>query len=220
MGRILSNALVNFAFSILVLILVFRKSRVILNKEYLKYGLSISTPLIIHGIALNILSQSDRMMITWLADASQTGIYSLIYNFSMIAPIVACILAPITISNPDIYVLASIGLENLGDNIISGYSSFNYLKRFIVDTLKIDISLIRGIDKTQEDYAIAKAIINMSNDLGLSVVAEGVESESQLSVLRNLKCDVVQGYYYEKPMKVDELEKKYFIHQALLNSPN
>ena len=73
------------------------------------------------------------------------------------------------------------------------------------------MSLIKGIDKTKEDYEIAKAIINMSRGLGLSVVAEGVESESQLSVLRDLKCNTVQGYYYEKPMKVDELEKKYFI---------
>ena len=64
------------------------RSGFVFNIEFLKHGLKISTPLILHGIALNILSQSDRTMITWLADASQTGIYSLIYNFSMIATVI------------------------------------------------------------------------------------------------------------------------------------
>jgi len=73
------------------------------------------------------------------------------------------------------------------------------------------MSLINGIDKTKEDYEIANAIINMGKGLDLNIVAEGVESKSQLSTLRNLKCNTIQGYYYERPIKVDELEKKYFI---------
>lgn len=58
------------------------------NREYLLYALKISAPLVLHGIALNILSQSDLTMITWLADSSQAGLYSLIYNFSMIATVI------------------------------------------------------------------------------------------------------------------------------------
>lgn len=85
MGRIVPTALVNFIIGLFLCILVLRKSKVLLKKEYLVYGLKISVPLIVHGVALNILSQSDRVMITSLAEASQTGIYSLIYNFSMIA---------------------------------------------------------------------------------------------------------------------------------------
>lgn len=88
MGRIVPTALVHVIFGIIAVVAVFKKSHVLIKKEYLKYGLAISVPLIIHGIALNILSQSDRMMITWLADASQTGIYSLIYNFSMISSVI------------------------------------------------------------------------------------------------------------------------------------
>lgn len=88
MGRIVPTALVNVAFGILIVILVYSKSRKILNAEYLRYALKISAPLVLHGIALNVLSQSDRTMITWLADSSQTGIYSLIYNFSMIATVI------------------------------------------------------------------------------------------------------------------------------------
>jgi O-antigen/teichoic acid export membrane protein len=88
MGRIIPTAIVTSLFAIWVIFLVFHKSRMFWNKEYLKYGLLISAPLIIHGIALNLLSQLDRIMITLLADASQTGIYSLIYNFSMIATVI------------------------------------------------------------------------------------------------------------------------------------
>jgi len=88
MGRIIPTALVTFAFGILIVILVYKKSHVFYNKRYLQYTIAISAPLVLHGIALNILSQSDRTMITWLADASQTGIYSLIYNFSMIATVI------------------------------------------------------------------------------------------------------------------------------------
>jgi len=88
LGRIIPTAFVNITIALIVVILIFKKSHVSLKKDYIKYGLAISVPLIIHGIALNILSQSDRVMITWLADASQTGIYSLIYNFSMVATVI------------------------------------------------------------------------------------------------------------------------------------
>lgn len=88
MGRIVPTALINVGFGLLTVVLVYQKSHVLANKVYLKYALKISAPLVLHGVALNILSQSDRTMITWLADASQTGIYSLIYNFSMIATVI------------------------------------------------------------------------------------------------------------------------------------
>ena len=107
--------------------------------------------------------------------------------------------------------IRDLGIKISIDDFGSGYSSFKYAKSFAVDTLKIDISLIKGIDKSKEDYEIAKAVINMAKGLGLSIVAEGVDSESQLFVLRNLGCNTVQGYYYEKPMNVDKLEKKYFM---------
>ena len=88
LGRVIPTASVNIVIALVVVVVFFNKCHVSLNKVYIKYGLAISVPLIVHGIALNILSQSDRVMITWLADASQTGIYSLIYNFSMIATVI------------------------------------------------------------------------------------------------------------------------------------
>jgi two-component system CheB/CheR fusion protein len=73
--------------------------------------------------------------------------------------------------------------------------------------LKIDKSFIDSIDIDSDDYAIAKAIIQMSQALGLHVVAEGVETENQLNVLKNLGCDTVQGYYFHKPLKAEVFVK-------------
>lgn len=106
--------------------------------------------------------------------------------------------------------IRELGVKVSIDDFGNGYSSFKYLKTFVVDTLKIDMSLIKGIDKTKEDYEIAKAIINLGKGLHLNIIAEGVESESQLSVLKKLNCNVVQGYYHEKPLMVADLERKYF----------
>ena len=88
LGRIIPTALTHVIFGGIIIALVLHKGRIAINWNHIKYGLSISAPLIVHGIALNVLSQSDRIMITSLADASQTGIYSLIYNFSMIATVI------------------------------------------------------------------------------------------------------------------------------------
>ena len=88
LGRVIPTAIVTLFFGLFLVVLSIRRSGFVFNTEFLKHGLRISMPLILHGIALNILSQSDRTMITWLADPSQTGIYSLIFNFSMIATVI------------------------------------------------------------------------------------------------------------------------------------
>lgn len=88
LGRIVPTTAVYAIFALWILFLIFRRSKMFFNREYLLYALKISAPLVLHGIALNILSQSDLTMITWLADSSQAGLYSLIYNFSMIATVI------------------------------------------------------------------------------------------------------------------------------------
>ena len=88
LGRIVPTTIVYGIFALLILGMVYSKARPQINREYLKYGLAISLPLVMHSIALHVLSQSDRIMITWLRDAAETGIYSLVYNLSMIATVI------------------------------------------------------------------------------------------------------------------------------------
>lgn len=91
------------------------------------------------------------------------------------------------------------------DDFGTGYSSLSYLKKFPLDKLKIDKSFVDEIDINQKDEGLAKTIITMGHGLGLTVVAEGVETKRQLEKLRELGCDIIQGYYYSRPLPADEM---------------
>ena len=90
------------------------------------------------------------------------------------------------------------------DDFGTGYSSFSYLKQLPLDELKIDRSFLIDVPDKVEDVAVTKAIIAMAQALGLSVVAEGVENERQLHFLREQGCDMVQGFYFSKPLTPNE----------------
>ncbi len=100
---------------------------------------------------------------------------------------------------------AGIGLSI--DDFGTGYSSLSYLKRFPLDTLKIDKSFIMDLPDDNDDAAITKAIIAMAHSLNLRVTAEGVETEPQANFLRTLGCNAMQGYLHGKPMSSDEFTK-------------
>ncbi|MEQ3635113.1 EAL domain-containing protein [Alcanivorax sp.] len=97
------------------------------------------------------------------------------------------------------------GIELALDDFGTGYSSLSYLKRFPVDTLKIDRSFIMDLDKSPDDAAITRAIIDMAHSLKMNVIAEGVETEEHLSILRDMHCDSIQGYLISRPVPETEL---------------
>lgn len=95
------------------------------------------------------------------------------------------------------------------DDFGSGYSSLNMLKDIYVDVLKIDMIFLRGNHNNNRNKIILSSIISMSKALGILVISEGVETKEQLLMLKEMGCDVFQGYYFEKPIPVKDFEQKY-----------
>jgi diguanylate cyclase (GGDEF)-like protein len=106
--------------------------------------------------------------------------------------------------------LRALGVSSAIDDFGTGYSSLKYLQNLPIDTLKIDQSFIRNLDPSADalsgNGAIVQAIVTLAQQLGLRVVAEGVETHEELEVLRRLGCDFVQGYLFSRPMSVEECE--------------
>jgi diguanylate cyclase (GGDEF)-like protein len=113
-------------------------------------------------------------------------------------------------ANPTLAIETLTELHQLGvglsiDDYGTGYSSMAYLKRLPVDELKVDRTFVRDVDSDREDVALVRGAIELGHSLGMSVVAEGVESAGHATTLRGLGCDVAQGYHYARPMPATEI---------------
>lgn len=105
-----------------------------------------------------------------------------------------------------IFELKQLGLSLAVDDFGTGHSSFSRLKTYPIDQLKIDIEFVQGITTgSDKDKALIKSIIQTAKNLGMEVLAEGVETEKQLQFLSQHGCDKVQGFYFSKPLKVEEI---------------
>ncbi|WP_181163078.1 EAL domain-containing protein [Emcibacter nanhaiensis] len=119
---------------------------------------------------------------------------------------------------PKLEKLSSLGVNLAIDDFGTGYSSLAYLKKFSVHQLKIDQSFIRDITEDHDDAAITDAVIRLGHSLGLTVVAEGVETEEHVQLLRQKGCDVLQGYHFSKPLPVEQFEDWIKAHNERLYS--
>jgi len=102
--------------------------------------------------------------------------------------------------------LKQMGIRISIDDFGTGYSSLSYLKKFPIDTVKIDQNFIRDLSQGSNDGAIISAVISMARALKLRVVAEGVETEEQLTFLRLQHCETIQGFLYSRPLPAEEFE--------------
>lgn len=103
--------------------------------------------------------------------------------------------------------LRDIGITTAIDDFGTGYSSLSYLRRIPLDTLKIDQSFVRNLHVDPDDAAIARTIMDMADNMGLTVVAEGIEIEEHEAFLQSIHCHIGQGYYYSKPVPPSEFNK-------------
>jgi EAL domain-containing protein (putative c-di-GMP-specific phosphodiesterase class I) len=112
------------------------------------------------------------------------------------------------------------GIQISIDDFGTGYSSLNYLKRLPIDNLKIDQSFIRNIQNSKNDKIIVNTIIAMAHALEFSVIAEGVEDSYQKDYLKEMNCDILQGYYFGKPLGAAEFEALLEDYDHLLGDEN
>ena len=103
--------------------------------------------------------------------------------------------------------LRALGIKLSMDDFGTGYSSLSYLHRFPFDTLKIDRSFIKDIAQKNDQLRLTQTIIHLANDLGMEVIAEGIETREQFEQLQQLQCPYGQGYYFAKPLTAQEAEK-------------
>ena len=95
------------------------------------------------------------------------------------------------------------------DDFGSGYSSLNMLKDINADVLKIDMGFLRKTENPKRAQVILNYTIDMAHELGMQVITEGVETQEQLDFLIGMGCTMFQGFYFDKPMPVEEFEEKY-----------
>ncbi|MEZ5570818.1 MAG: GGDEF domain-containing phosphodiesterase [Halioglobus sp.] len=120
----------------------------------------------------------------------------------------------IMIDNQDLMLAQLARLQDIGvkisiDDFGTGFSSLAYFRDLPVDEIKIDQSFVRHMMESKKDYAIVKAVIDLAHNFSLKVVAEGVESIEIADRLAEMRCDILQGYVFDKPLPIEEFERQY-----------
>jgi EAL domain-containing protein (putative c-di-GMP-specific phosphodiesterase class I) len=117
-------------------------------------------------------------------------------------------------SGETLRTLKRLGLRIAIDDFGTGFSSLSRLRRFPVDVLKVDRSFVAGMDSDEEDTAIVKAVVGLAHSLGMTAIAEGVESPGQLAALRLIGCDAAQGFSISPPLDSESVTSFLLAHTA------
>ena len=101
------------------------------------------------------------------------------------------------------------------DDFGTGYSSLSYLRKFDIDYLKIDRIFVSNLVNSPDDRALCTAIVAMAHTLGMKVIAEGIETEKQLGILKKIGCDYGQGFFISDPLSADDFTENHFAANAI-----
>lgn len=135
--------------------------------------------------------------------------YNILSDYIVLEITESTVMEDVEIADRTINELKEYGFSIAIDDFGTGYASIGYLKKFMFDHLKIDISFVREIVQNKEDRSIVAAIIAIAKTLNLKTIAEGIESEEQLYVMSSLGCEMGQGFFWDKPITPEEIESKY-----------
>ena len=119
----------------------------------------------------------------------------------------SCLVTNIDKNISDVFGMRDWGITIAIDDFGTGYSSLSYIKTLPIDHIKIDRAFVTDICTNVQDQAIVEAIITMSKKLGINNIAEGVVTREQLDFLKAQGCNEIQGYYFHRPLSVEEFEK-------------
>jgi EAL domain-containing protein (putative c-di-GMP-specific phosphodiesterase class I) len=117
------------------------------------------------------------------------------------------IMSDVQTSSKILWQMKDMGIQLAIDDFGTGYSSLSYLQRFPIDYIKIDRSFIWAMEESSQNLELIKAIVAMGHNLEHKLIAEGIESRSQLQLLQDIGCDMGQGFYFAKPMPAPEVSK-------------
>ncbi len=116
------------------------------------------------------------------------------------------IMSDVDIAMEVLHQIKNLGIKISLDDFGTGYSSLNYLQKLPIDTVKMDRGFLNQITEVHRDRVIVQSIIQLSHNLNLKVVAEGVEAAEQVELLKELECNIIQGYYYSRPIPAEQIQ--------------
>ena len=184
----------------------YKKAR-LQNKELEKSGIDCVVSVNVSGLQI-----SDTKIVAIIKDALQNS--GLAPNKPIIEITESLVMEDLERGLQVLEAIRDIGVSVSIDDFGTGYSSLSYLKKFPISELKIDQSFLRGFPANDEDTAIVRAIIALAHSLDLYVTAEGVETQEQVNGLKNISCELLQGYYFSKPLAFDDFKAYYLDYQV------
>ena len=168
-----------------------------------------------HGLGLDHLGVAVNVSTRQFGDANFVNVVEKALRLADLEPkyleleiTEGLIMRNLSVAAEKITRLGELGVRFAIDDFGTGYSSLNYLKSFPINTLKVDKSFVNGVHTNKDDATIVSTIVAMARSLQLNVVAEGVETHEQAQYLREVKCDLLQGFLYSKPLAAEELLEK------------